>query len=303
MRSMSTAPATFTLSLIHMLTEGTARTPLGVVVAAALVATIAYLHADASSSSQLGPASTTQSSNLEHAQRLFYSARYEEAAALTLCSSDADDLVACELRTSALHFQIKRALGGASDKGNALKRCATCPELLSTFMADVARGQAVARARLEVNPGDEAMLFLLGKLDLNYVWLQLGTLGRRTGWGQYWEARRSLDTVLAQNPGHLRARVARAWIDYIVDTKMPRGTRWVLGGGNKKQGLAVVREAASTDAELFIRAEAGFALWEMLVRERKFSEAVATAQGLARDFPDNQELRKFLETHESGLRP
>jgi hypothetical protein len=34
----------------------------------------------------------------------------------------------------------------------------------------------------------------------------------------------------------LRARVARAWIDYIVDTRMPLGTRWLLGGGNKNAG-------------------------------------------------------------------
>jgi hypothetical protein len=52
--------------------------------------------------------------------------------------------------------------------------------------------QAIARARLEVDPGDEQMLFFLGKVDLNYVWLQLGTLGRKTGWDEYWEARRSL---------------------------------------------------------------------------------------------------------------
>jgi len=62
-------------------------------------------------------------------------------------------------------------------------------------------------------------LFFLGKLDLNYVWLQLGPLRRKTGWDEYWEARRSLDAVLKANPRHVRARVARAWIDYIVDTR------------------------------------------------------------------------------------
>jgi hypothetical protein len=119
--------------------------------------------------------------------------------------------------------------------------------------------QAIARARLEVDPRDEETLFFLGKLDLNYVWLQLGTLGRKTGWDEYWEARRSLDRVLKQNPHHVRAKVARAWIDYIVDTKMPRGTRWLLGGGNKKRGLRAVREAATVEADLFVRAEASFA--------------------------------------------
>jgi hypothetical protein len=163
-------------------------------------------------------------------------------------------------------------------------------------VAETRQAQAIARARLGEAPGDEETLFLLGKLDLNYVWLQLGIVGRKTGWDEYWEARRALDKVLKQNPHHVRAKVARAWIDYIVDTKMPRGTRWLLGGGNKKRGLRAMREAAGVDAAPFVRAEAGFALWDMQVRERNIAEARATAATLAEAFPDNPELRKFLET-------
>jgi hypothetical protein len=159
----------------------------------------------------------------------------------------------------------------------------------------------VARARLQSSPEDEATRFLLGKIDLNYVWLQLGVLGHKTGWGEYWEARKSLDAVLKENPDNIRARVSRAWIDYIVDTQMPRGTRWVLGGGNKKRGLKTVREAAEVDADVFIRAEAGFALWDMQVREKNIAGAVDTARGLARDFPENEELRRFLAVHESRV--
>ena len=243
------------------------------------------------------------SESLEDAQRLFYSARYEAAAELTLaaCSSGADGLAACELRTAALLFQIKRALGDAADKDKAWKQCDVCPELMSAFQSTFAKAQADARAKLQASPEDEATLFLLGKLDLNYVWLQLGTLGRKTGWGEYWEARRSLDKVLKRNPHNIRARVARAWIDYIVDTRMPRGTRWLLGGGNKKRGLLAVREAANTEADVFIQAEARFALWDMQVREKNLPEAVATARTLVRDFPDNQELNKFLEAHAQAL--
>ncbi len=234
---------------------------------------------------------------LDEAQRMFYNGRYAEAVTLTadLCTAEADTLGACELRTSALLFQLRRALGDSPDKDKAFSGCAACPALLSTFVAETRRAQATARARLEVDPGDEQTLFFLGKLDLNYVWLQLGTLGRKTGWDEYWEARRSLDKVLTQNPQHVRAMVARAWIDYIVDTKMPRGTRWLLGGGNKKRGLRAVQEAATVEADLFAHAEAGFALWDMQVRERNIAEARATAATLAEDFPDNAELRKFLE--------
>ena len=238
------------------------------------------------------------------AQRAFYSGRYEEAAdmSLGLCAAGADDLEACELRTSSLHFQIRRAMGDAPDREQAWKMCAICPDLMSSFLADTDRARALARARLQRDANNEAALFLLGKIDLNYVWLQLGTRGRKTGWDEYWEARNSLDQVLERNPDHLRARVARAWIDYIVGSKMPRGTRWLLGGGSKKRGLQVVREAASSEGEFFERAEAAFALWDMQVRERELAEAVATARQLARDFPDNRELTRFLTAHQ-GLKP
>jgi hypothetical protein len=248
---------------------------------------------------QYALAHTADVPRLEAAQRMFYNGRYADAATLTaaLCTAEVDDLAACELRTSALLFQLRRALGDSPDKDKAFSRCAACPALLSTFLADTRRAQAIARARLEVDSRDEQTLFFLGKLDLNYVWLQLGTLGRKTGWDEYWEARRSLDQVLTQNPDHVRAKVARAWIDYIVATKMPRGIRWLLGGGNKNRGLRAVREAATAaDGDVFVRAEAGFALWDMQVRERNVAEARTTAAILAEDFPDNPELRRFLET-------
>jgi hypothetical protein len=241
---------------------------------------------------------------LTDAQSLFYNARYEAAAALALSlrQPGADDLAGDELRTSALLFQLKALLEGHSGKEAALARCATCPDLIAAFLADIRRGQNAARAALRSSPDDETALFFLGKLDLNYVWLQLGPLRRKTGWDEYWEARHSLDAVLARNPRHVRARVARAWIDYIVDTKMPWGTRWVLGGGNRKQALVDVREAVQADADFFTHAEAEFALWDMEVRERNMARATDVARRLAQDFPDNRELAVFLETREAGRR-
>ena len=240
---------------------------------------------------------------LTDAQSLFYNARYEEAAgvARALRVSDTDDLASLELRSSALLFQLKALLQGRTGK-EALKHCVTCPALIVEFLADIRRGQDAARRTLRTSPDDEAALFFLGKLDLNYVWLQLGPLRRKTGWDEYWEARRSLDAVLALNARHVRARVARAWIDYIVDTKMPWGTRWLLGGGNRKQALTDVREAAQTESDFFTHAEAEFALWDMQVRERDMAHATDVARRLARDFPDNRELAAFLEAREASQR-
>src|SRR5205085_10742114 len=99
------------------------------------------------------------------------------------------------------------------------------------------------------------------------------------------------------NPAHVRARVARAWIDYIVDTRMPFGAKWLLGGGNRKRALLTIQDAASADADFFVHAEARFALWELQVRERNARTAVAVARGLAVDFPENPELAKYLVAH------
>jgi len=218
--------------------------------------------------------------------------------ALALRSSDPEHLASYELRTSALLFELKRAIGDQADKDKAFERCLACPELMAAFLSDTARGQALARATLKAVPGDEAALFFLGKLDLNYVWLQLGPLGRRKGWDEYWEARKSLDAVLKQNPRNIRAVVARAWIDYIVDTKMPRGTRWVLGGGNRKRALVAMREAANADTEFFVHAEAAFGLWEMQLRERNTAEATELARSLALKFPENRQIAEFLVAHD-----
>ena len=236
---------------------------------------------------------------LEAAQREYYNARYESAARLTLapCANDVNGLAACELRTAALLFQIKAALGPHENKNRAWKDCATCADLLSAFEVTLARGQTLARTRILADPADDETLFLLGKLDLNYVWLQLGTLGHRTGWDEYWEGRRALDTVLSRKPAHVRARVARGWIDYIVATKMHRGTRWLLGGGNKTRGVLAIREAAAAEGDFFTRTEARFALWDIQVRERDAPGALATAHLLIADFPDNHELRRFIDIH------
>ena len=272
--------------------------------AVALVALTVLLLVPQATAQQLddeAPVETTaRPAQLDEAHHLFYSGRYEAAAALALeiRTSNVGNLDASELRTSALHFQIRRALGEPKDRDKAWKACVVCQELMPIFLEELAVGQAEARARLMRNPVDDEAQFFLGKIDLSYVWLQLATIGRKTGWKEYWEARRSLDAVLKRRPDYIRARVARAWIDYIVDTKLPFGTAWIMGGGNKKLGLSVVREAAAADGPPYVRAEAMFALWDMQVREKNFPEAVVTARALSEDFPDNADLVKFVATHD-----
>ena len=237
--------------------------------------------------------------SLESAQRAFYSGQSEQAVATTLAirTADPSSLAAYELRSSALHFQVKRLMGDGADRDRAFKQCAACPALLAEFHTEIAQGQAAARAQLAANADDDNARFFLGKIDLNYVWMQLATLGNRTGWDPSWEARKAMDVIIKRQPTHTRARVARAWIDYIVDTRVNWGFRWVLGGGNKKRALAWMRTAATADTDVISRTEARFGLWEMLVREKQFQEAKAIARTLATEFPENKELALFIKTH------
>ena len=235
--------------------------------------------------------------SLATAERLDYRGDYAGAAemALALRTADPQALPAYELRTSALHFQVKRLLGDAKDRGKALKACRPCPALLAAFADETMRGLAVARAKLVHTPEDLETTFLLGKLDLNHVWLHLGTLGRKTAFNEYREARRLMEAVLKRDPGHVRARVAYAWIEYIVDTKVPFFFQWALGGGDKKKALAEVRKAAEAEAPFIVKTEARFALWEMLNRDKRVAEALAPARLLLVDFPENKDVATFVE--------
>lgn len=241
--------------------------------------------------------------SLADAQRLFYNAHYQEAAdlALKLRETGGHDLANDEVRTTALLFVLRGLLKGqdAYNEGNksaALKACTRCPDVIAAFTRDLLHGQALARERLAQAPQDETALFYLGKLDLNFVWLHLGLLGKKTGLDEYREARRSLDALLKRSPAHVRGKVARAWIEYIVATRMPWGTRWILGGGNKKKGLAMIREAVETTADPFSHAEAEFALWDMLLREKEFTAATEVARRIAAAFPENGEVAAFLSS-------
>lgn len=240
---------------------------------------------------------------LREAQALFYNGQYAEAAtAAGDLDLESGMLPVYELRTSAILFQIRRALGEPKDKDKAFKTCAQCADLMAAFTRELAAGQREARERLKQNPDDTEARFFLGKLDLNYVWLVLGTLGRKTGWNEYWEARHSLDAVLIDDPRHLRARVARAWIDYIVDTRMPWGTGWMLGGGNKKKALAVMHDAVSVEDDFYANAEALFGLWDMQIREKNHQGALVTARRIAVVFPRNPEVARFIDATERTAR-
>ena len=245
------------------------------------------------------PAERTAQPGLTEAQRLFYSGQYKEAATAAaparVSTTATEALAAFELHSSALHFQVKDLLGEAKDRQKALKACGACDGLLREFEADIVSGRAAAATRLASAPNDALTRYFHAKLTLNRLWMQNGTLGRRSGMGDYRAARADLDRVLKQIPGHIRATVARAWIEYVVDSRVPFGFKWMFGGGDRKKAIAALRAADAAATDPFDKAEAGFALWNALVREKRTAEARPVAEGLLAAFPENAELKRYLQ--------
>jgi hypothetical protein len=88
--------------------------------------------------------------------------------------------------------------------------------------------------------------------------------------------------------------VARAWIDYFVDSRVPWGFKWVFGGGDRKKAVIALQAAVAEASDPFDKAEAEFGLWNALVREHRTADARVVAQRLLTSFPENGELKKFL---------
>jgi hypothetical protein len=109
-----------------------------------------------------GAAAAQSRPSLDEGRGLFYNGQYEAAAAFALphCSFERVDLDACELATSAVHFQIRRLLGSGTQKLK-LNACGECQPLMTTFLAGIARGQEAATATLAAHPADDETRFLL----------------------------------------------------------------------------------------------------------------------------------------------
>jgi hypothetical protein len=102
----------------------------------------------------LAGATQLGAATIDEAQRLFYTALFQEsaAAAKAITESEPENLAAWEVRTSALHFQLRRLLGEPKDRKAAMAKCAECRAVLATFLDDVNRGRAAARERIAKAP-------------------------------------------------------------------------------------------------------------------------------------------------------
>ncbi|MEO8258075.1 MAG: hypothetical protein ABI868_12080, partial [Acidobacteriota bacterium] len=77
----------------------------------------------------------------------------------------------------------------------------------------------------------------------------------------------------------------------------------MLGGGDKKKALTVMREAVTTADDFYAHAEALFGLWDIEVREKNVTQALVQARRLAELFPNNPEIARFIAANgQPGVR-
>lgn len=207
-----------------------------------------------------------------------------ETHALVARNLRPEDPESYEVQTGALLFRLRKQ-AGVSGPGLLLGRQAPDPDTLADFFGLQAEGVRRAEKCLRDAPRNVRCEFLLAKLHLNKLWLNLQVLDRKTGLGEYRSARAGLERVLARDPDHARALTALGWIEQIV-AERSRAVRWLLGGGSRDKALAHIRRAIScaSCSELDV-AEAKFALAELLQREKRQKEAELILRELRRRFP------------------
>lgn len=234
------------------------------------------------------------------AWEMFYQGKYEEAnqAALLARSIFPDGPESYEIHAVVLLFQLRQRVeaDGSGEKKKSVTYCTDCPMLLGEFELDEKRGIELTKAHLARNPGDHEMQYFLAKFNLNRIWLNLQVLGKKRGWKEYQEAQKSLAIVLSEEPNHVRALTASAWINFIL-AEQNFFARMLLGWGSKERAFADLGIAISCsscpEADVF---EAKFALLEMLRRGKRYSEYRLLAAELYHRFPENQSLLKIINS-------
>ncbi len=195
-----------------------------------------------------------------------------------------DDPESYEAHTSALLFRLRKQ-AGVNGSGLLLSKQAPDPSTLAEFLRLQAEGVRQAERCLRDSPRNARCEFLLAKLHLNKLWLNLQVLDRKTGLGEYRSARAGLERVLVRDPNHARALTALGWIEQVV-AERSWAVRRLLGGGSHDKALAHIHRATSCSScsELDV-AEAKFALAELLQREKRQKEAEPILRELRRRFP------------------
>ena len=155
----------------------------------------------------------------------------------------------------------------------------------------------LADARLKVDPNDKNAYFARGYAKgMHAAWMTLVDHSFAGAARQGLASRNDSEQVLKLDPNYADAKMA-VGIQQFAVASLPRFVRMLVGiagvGGNKEQGLALLREAAARGTVTKVESQTALSLF--LRHDHRYDEAYAVAQGLAKQYP-----RDFLFRLEEG---
>jgi hypothetical protein len=154
-------------------------------------------------------------------------------------------------------------------------------------------GIRTADERIKANGNDKNAYFARGYLrGLHAVFITLADHSYVAAARQGYEARNDSEQVLKIDPEYTDAKMA-VGIQRFAVASLPRWVRMVVGifgvGGNREQGLALLRECA--EHGVVTKVESRTALSLFLRHDGRYPEALAVQHGLAAEYPHDYLFR------------
>jgi len=253
---------------------------------------------------------------IDHTRNLEYApARQQLEAWLTTHPADlrALNYLASTLLQEQI-FEREMADGRLEDGGLRKGDPPVSEEFRRDLFGVLGRAEAAANERLRQNPGDQDALYWMGINYMVRAVYQLGFAKSNTGALKDAKQARNYHMQLQKlNPGYVDAMLLPGMYDYIAGSipwYMKILTAIIGIHGDKQRGLAAMERVAREGK--WSRAEARQFLAIFYYREKRYSEAIALMEQLARDYPRNfviyqhiaraykaqEKWRKAAETYE-----
>ena len=149
------------------------------------------------------------------------------------------------------------------------------------------RAVSLADARIKANPNDKDAYFARGYAKgMHAAWMTLVDHSFTGAARQGLSSRNDSEQVLKLDPNYADAKMA-VGIQQFAVASLPRFVRMLVGiagvGGNKEQGLALLRDAAAHGTATRVESQTAMSLF--LRHDHRYNEAYAVAQGLAKQYP------------------
>ncbi|MGP8260326.1 MAG: tetratricopeptide repeat protein [Acidobacteriaceae bacterium] len=154
-------------------------------------------------------------------------------------------------------------------------------------------GIRIADERIKANGNDKDAYFARGYLrGMHAAFITLADHSYVAAARQGYEARNDSEQVLKIDPQYTDAKMAIGIQKFAV-ASLPRWVRMVVGifgvGGNKEQGLALLRECAAHGVVTAVESRTALSLF--LRHDGRYPEALAVQHGLAVEYPHDYLFR------------